>query len=81
MRIIDISDNAEIKELLIFKNLLKNYDLLNSGRVTLTIGNHDIFGGVQPPSDLIKFPQNCSRIDFNERIRRFVSIFGELFEV
>ncbi|MBI9071310.1 MAG: metallophosphoesterase [Melioribacteraceae bacterium] len=76
----DISDNAEWKEFLVFRNILKNLDLLDSKKTTLIIGNHDIFGGVRTAEDVISFPSKCRNINYEEAILRFTNYYIELFD-
>ncbi len=76
----DITDNANINELKKFKDLLKKLKIYNSNTSTLTIGNHDIFGGPQTASDVISFPSKCFKVDYNEKVKIFIDFFKELFE-
>lgn len=54
--------------------------LLDPARLTLTIGNHDVFGGVNTAEDVLTFPDRCSRTDEKARIREFGQAFQETFE-
>lgn len=76
----DITDNANINELKKFKDLLKKLKIYNTNMSTLTIGNHDIFGGPQTASDVISFPSKCFKVDYNEKVKSFIDFFKELFE-
>lgn len=76
----DISDNSDEKDFLILRNILNNFNLLDSGKVSLTIGNHDIFGGVQTANDIVNFPSKCLKINYDQKVKKFVSFFSELFE-
>lgn len=75
----DIADNAEEKEFLILRKMLKSFDLLDSKRVSIVVGNHDIFGGVQTAMDVINFPNRCFTTNYFHRINLFYSCFEELF--
>lgn len=76
----DISDNSIEEDFLWFRKILKENDLLSSNRTSVVIGNHDIFGGVQTASDIIDFPSKCVRVDFKDKVRKFVNYYEELFE-
>ncbi|MBU2492803.1 MAG: metallophosphoesterase [Bacteroidetes bacterium] len=76
----DISDNSDEKDFLILRNILNNFNLLDSGKVSLTIGNHDIFGGVQTANDIVNFPSKCLKINYDQKVKKFVSFFSELFD-
>lgn len=76
----DISDNSEEKNFLIFRKILKSFDLLDSRKTTVTIGNHDIFGGVQTALDVVNFPSKCLKTDYEKKVIEFVGHFKELFE-
>lgn len=76
----DISDNCDEKDFLILRNILSNFNLLDSNKVSITIGNHDIFGGVQTATDIINFPSKCLKTNYDEKVKTFVSYFKELFE-
>lgn len=76
----DISDNADEKDFVIFKEILKKFDLLNSDKTTIVIGNHDIFGGPQTAQDVLNFPTKCMNTNYNEKVAKFIDNFKELFE-
>ena len=76
----DISDNSEVKDFLIFRKILKSFDLLDSRKTSIVIGNHDIFGGVNTALDVVNFPSKCMAVDYNKKVNEFVSYFKELFE-
>jgi 3',5'-cyclic AMP phosphodiesterase CpdA len=76
----DISDNSREEDFLWFRKILKENDLLSAERTSIVIGNHDIFGGVQTAADIINFPSRCVRVDFKDKVRKFVNYYEELFE-
>ncbi|MGE5861590.1 MAG: metallophosphoesterase family protein [Ignavibacteria bacterium] len=76
----DLTDNAELSDLKILRSLFQSFNLLNGGRLSLTIGNHDIFGGVQSAEDIFLFPKRCTRIDYKKKVIEFVDYFNEAFE-
>jgi len=75
----DITDNASEKDLAIFRKLLKKYGFLAGERLSIIIGNHDIFGGVQKAEDIFSFPERCKSINYNSKLNYFLSFFPEAF--
>lgn len=76
----DLSDNSEAKDFVILRKILENFNLLDSRKTTIIIGNHDIFGGVQTAIDVVNFPSKCLKTDFHQKVNDFVSNFKELFD-
>jgi 3',5'-cyclic AMP phosphodiesterase CpdA len=75
----DISDNADENDFFVFKEILRKYDLLNSDKTTIIIGNHDIFGGPQTAQDVFNFPSKCMLVNYHEKVSIFINYFKELF--
>lgn len=76
----DISDNSREEDFIWLRKTLEENNLLHTDRTSIIIGNHDVFGGVQTASDIIDFPLKCIRVDYKEKIRKFVNHFEELFQ-
>jgi 3',5'-cyclic AMP phosphodiesterase CpdA len=76
----DISDNADEKDFVIFKEILKKFNLFRSDKTTIVIGNHDIFGGPQTAQDVFGFPTKCMNTNYHEKVAKFIDHFKELFE-
>ena len=76
----DISDNADVKDYTIFRNILNRFGLLDTDKSTVIIGNHDIFGGVQTAMDVVNFPGRCRQTDYEKRVIDFTDELHELFE-
>ena len=76
----DLTDNAEKNDFLILRNLFEDLGILDSRKLSLVIGNHDIFGGVQTAEDIFSFPEKCSSVNFNDKVREFYSYFAEAFD-
>ncbi len=75
----DLSDNADENDYFLIRQILKQYDLLDSAKTSIVIGNHDIFGGVQTAADVFNFPSKCKAIDYKQQVSNFISHFEELF--
>ena len=76
----DLVDNADPKDLEILRNLFKKLGLLESDRMSLVIGNHDIFGGPQTPEDLFTFPERCKNVAYENKVKEFGEYFSETFK-
>lgn len=75
----DITHYADKESFLIFRDILKNYGLLNSRLTSLVIGNHDIYGGVHSVKELLEFPDKCKFTDYDKKVMEFKDYFEELF--
>jgi 3',5'-cyclic AMP phosphodiesterase CpdA len=75
----DLTDNAVPKDFGILRKLFENLNLLDYNKLSLVIGNHDIFGGVQTAEDIFNFPEKCSKVIYKQQIHSFYSFFPELF--
>lgn len=75
----DITENAEASAFEIARNLFKRFGLLDAKKLTLTIGNHDIFGGVHLAEDVINFPKKCKVTDYDAKVKEFEKYFAETF--
>jgi predicted phosphodiesterase len=76
----DITDNASEKDLEIFRRMLKRYGFLNGERLSLIIGNHDIFGGIQKAEEILTFHEKCESVIYKDRVNNFISYFAETFD-
>jgi len=75
----DLTDNAVPKDFVILRKLFEKLNLLDCNKLSLVIGNHDIFGGVQTAEDIFNFPDKCSKVNYRETINSFYGFFPELF--
>ena len=76
----DLVDNADPKDLDILRNLFRKLGLLQSDRLSVIIGNHDIFGGPQTPEELFTFPEKCKNVDYEKKVKEFGEYFSETFK-
>ena len=76
----DLTENGQEKEFVIIRRLLKRYGFLSGDKLSLVIGNHDIFGGVLAAEDILNFPAKCAETNYNSKITDFISYFPESFE-
>ncbi len=76
----DITNQAKPKEFAHARNILKEFGFLDSSKLTVTVGNHDIFGGPYHAEDVLSFPGFCKGTNYDEKIKEFYSAFRESFE-
>lgn len=76
----DITNQAKHEELGHFREVLKEFSLLDGKKVTVVIGNHDIFGGPYHAEDVLKFPSTCRMTDYDMRVEEFYKATKETFE-
>lgn len=74
----DITGQGEIRGYRSIRRLLKHFDLLKYDKLSVTIGNHDIFGGVHRAEDIFTFGQHCRGIDYSAKIDLFEHSFREI---
>jgi predicted phosphodiesterase len=75
----DITHNSDFEDFNQMRKLLKKNKLLDAKKVSLVIGNHDIFGGVHLAEDILTFPDQCERTDYHKKIQEFRYFFDETF--
>jgi predicted phosphodiesterase len=72
----DISDNSDIADLKYVKLILKKYKYTSPDNLSVTIGNHDIFGGAKKGPDVILFPTECKNTNYNSKVKKFCEVFS-----
>jgi 3',5'-cyclic AMP phosphodiesterase CpdA len=75
----DLTDNAEPNDFSQLRELFGSYGLLDPKKLSLVIGNHDIFGGIQTAEDILSFPERCKTTDYDLKICEFAEYFRETF--
>lgn len=75
----DLSHDACAADFEALRRLLDEYGLLDWRRLSVVIGNHDIFGGVYLATDIPDFPSRCRRTDYTARVLDFARWFPEAF--
>ena len=76
----DLTENSEKSAFELVRKTLKKFGLLNSDKLSVVIGNHDIFGGVHLAEDLLNFPKKCKAADYDNKISGFNTYFREAFQ-
>ncbi len=75
----DITGHGEERDFRSVRRLLKYFGLLNYKKLSVTIGNHDVFGGVHRAEDLFSFTKHCRTVDYDGKLRVFEQAFRETF--
>jgi len=75
----DLTDNASEVNLNILKKSLTYFDYTKSNKLSVIVGNHDIFGGIQKAEEIFTFPDKCRKTDYNSKVKSFNQIFADSF--
>ncbi|MCL5035134.1 MAG: metallophosphoesterase [Bacteroidetes bacterium] len=73
----DITGQGEDRDFRSVRRLLKYFGLLDYERLSVTIGNHDIFGGVHRAEDLFSFKTHCRTVNYADKLKAFEQAFKE----
>ena len=76
----DLVENPDPYDFELLRKVLKQTGFLTSDRLSLVIGNHDIFGGVLTVQDLFNFTKRCETIDYKRKVKEFYEYFAESFK-
>ncbi len=76
----DLTDNADHNDFNVLSTVFKEFGILRSDRLSLVIGNHDIFGGVQTPEDIFNFNTKCKNTNYNTKVNDFYKFYKECFD-
>ncbi len=76
----DISHTAHYNDFSFLRDILDKYGFLNPQKLSMTIGNHDIFGGVHFAEDIIDFPYISKSLDYTKRVHQYCNFFKESFD-
>ena len=76
----DLTDNSCEDDLRILRKTLISFGFDTDEKLSVIVGNHDIYGGVQKAEDIFNFPDRCRKTNYYEKIKSFNSIFDFTFE-
>jgi 3',5'-cyclic AMP phosphodiesterase CpdA len=68
------------KELESARKIFDSFALLDARKLSLVVGNHDVYGGVYTAEEIFTFPKRCKVTDYDRKVEEFQEIFGEVFE-
>jgi predicted phosphodiesterase len=76
----DLSHLGTPEELARCGEILREHGFWDSGRLTVTVGNHDIFGGPYYAEDVLTFPGICRETPYDAKLQAFVESFAPAFD-
>lgn len=75
----DITADGSTADYRVARSVLASAGVLTPSRLTVTVGNHDIFGGVHTAEDVLSFPGRCAETDTKAKLKEFGAAFEETF--
>jgi len=76
----DITSNADVHGCDLGRSLFAGVGLLDTTRLSVVIGNHDIYGGAHTAEDILMFPHRCRTTDYDAKVTEFREHYQETFE-
>ena len=76
----DIVSTADPDDYFLAREVFNRAGLLDSRRLTLVPGNHDVFGGPHRAADVLSFPRHIRGVDYRRHLALFKEAFAETFE-
>lgn len=76
----DIVSTAEPDDFYLAREIFSKFGILDSTKLTLVPGNHDIFGGPHRAVDVLSFPKYIRNVDYGKHLKFFWDAFAETFE-
>jgi len=75
----DIVSTADPDDYYLARKILTTFGLMDSKKLTIVPGNHDLFGGPHRAVDVLSFPQHIRTVDYRRRLALFEEAFAETF--
>jgi Predicted phosphohydrolases len=75
----DLVSTADPDDFYLAREVFSNYGILDSRRLTVVPGNHDIFGGPHRAVDVLSFPRHIRSVDYRKNLDLFYDSFPETF--
>ncbi|MCK9211636.1 MAG: metallophosphoesterase [Ignavibacteriaceae bacterium] len=76
----DIISTADPDDFYLAREIFARFGLLDSRKLTVVPGNHDIFGGPHRAVDVLSFPKYIRNVDYEKHLKLFCDSFAETFE-
>jgi 3',5'-cyclic AMP phosphodiesterase CpdA len=76
----DITADGAHREFEIARGIFAAHGLLDPHRLTVVIGNHDVYGGVHRAEDILSFPRRCRTTEYDAKVAAFREFFRETFQ-
>lgn len=75
----DLVENSFIADMQYVREILSHFRLLDSDKLSIVPGNHDIFGGSDNGQPGYYFPYFCKNTDYDKNLGMFTDTFKETF--
>lgn len=75
----DIVSTGDPDDYYLARTILATYGLMESKKLTIVPGNHDVFGGPHRAVDVLSFPRYIRTVDYHRRLALFEEAFAETF--
>lgn len=75
----DITHKASQREFEEARKLFETLNILDSRKLSLAIGNHDIFGGIVQAEEIPGYLASCRMTSYKQRVKEFGEFFSETF--
>ena len=75
----DIVSTADPDDYYLARTILTTFGLMDSKKLTIVPGNHDVFGGPHRAVDVLSFPRYIRTVDYHRRLALFEEAFAETF--
>jgi len=75
----DIVSTGDPDDYYLARKILTTYGLMESKKLTIVPGNHDVFGGPHRAVDVLSFPRHIRTVDYHRRLALFEEAFAETF--
>lgn len=76
----DIVSTADPDDLYLAREVFARAGVLDTRRLTVVPGNHDVFGGPHRAVDVLSFPSHIRSVDYHSHHAMFRDAFAETFE-
>ena len=75
----DIVSTGDPDDYYLARTILTTFGLMDSKKLTIVPGNHDVFGGPHRAVDVLSFPRYIRTVDYHRRLALFEEAFAETF--
>jgi 3',5'-cyclic-AMP phosphodiesterase len=75
----DIVSTGDPNDYYLARTILTGFGFMDSRRLTIVPGNHDVFGGPHRAVDVLSFPRYIRTVDYQRRLALFEEAFAESF--
>ena len=75
----DIVSTGDPDDFYLARTILTTFGLMDSKKLTIVPGNHDVFGGPHRAVDVLSFPRYIRTVDYRRRLALFEEAFAETF--